>query len=115
KELFEMWKMGENKRITEKFAPLLPRPFFGVLFAIIFFCIVRAGMVSSTGTAPPVEGDSKASDAVTRAATEAVNAANRASAAGIGGLVGIFAVEAMERLKKVAEALFVPEKKEEPK
>lgn len=95
KELFEMW---EKEATSRKFAPLLPRPFFGILLAIIFFFIVKAGMVSIAGTAL----ESKA--------PEAIDAA-RVTAAAIGGLVGMFAEEAMFRLKAVAKALFMPETK----
>lgn len=94
KELFDFWK---KKDLTAKFVPSMPRPFFGILLAIIFYFILKAGMIATAGTASP-----------TSSTPEAINAA-RTSAAGIGGLVGIFADEAMFRLKAVAKALFMPE------
>lgn len=100
KELFELEKKEDFDR---ELSHLLPRPFFGILLAIIFFFILKAGLITTAGT--PSAASSIPDEDV-------VNAA-KISAAAIGGLVGIFAEEAMFRLKAVAKALFMPEKASE--
>jgi hypothetical protein len=95
KGLFELWIEGDTRK---KLAHLLPRPFYGMLLAIIFFFILKAGMIGTAGIATLVE----------KPPPETIEAA-KISAAAIGGLVGIFAEDAMSRLKVVSKALFMQE------
>ncbi len=95
KELLELWRKGDTRA---KLAHLLPRPFYGMLLAIIFFFILKAGMISTSGTSTLVE----------KPPPGTIEAA-KISAAAIGGLVGIFTEDAMFRLKVVSKALFRPE------
>lgn len=94
RELITMWQ-NQKQFFGGTFAPLYLRPLFGILLSLIFFFMLKAGMLATSGGAPVAEVPGAADVA-------------KAFAAGTGGLVGMCAEEAISRLKKVAEALFVP-------
>ncbi|HHT9120012.1 MAG TPA: hypothetical protein ACFYD3_05665 [Candidatus Hypogeohydataceae bacterium YC41] len=102
KSLFE-GTVEKPSLTTAGYMALLFRPLYGSLLALIFYFLIRGGLIAFSGgdVHIPKEGDPL--DIM------------RASVAGVSGLVGMFAKEAMDKLREVFETLFAPKKAAEEK
>lgn len=92
KSLFDgVEKDSDNKAV---YLALLFRPIYGALLALIFYFLVRGGLIAFSGGSMSIPKEYPGLDLM------------RASTAGVSGLVGMFSEQAMTKLKEFFDSLF---------
>lgn len=91
KSLFNGVQRENNKAV---YLALLFRPIYGGLLALIFYFLVRGGLIAFSGGSMSIPKEYPELDLM------------RASTAGVSGLVGMFSEQAMTRLKEFFDSLF---------
>jgi hypothetical protein len=92
KSLFDGVKKESNDRAV--YLVLLFRPIYGGLLALIFYFLVRGGLIAFSGGSMSIPKEYPDLDLM------------RASTAGVSGLVGMFSEQAMTKLKEFFDSLF---------
>ncbi len=91
KALFNGVKKDSGKA---EYLALLFRPIYGALLALIFYFLVRGGLIAFSGGSMGIPDKYPDLDLM------------RASTAGVSGLVGMFSEQAMNKLKEFFDSLF---------
>lgn len=92
KSIFDGVEKDSDNRAV--YLALLFRPIYGALLALIFYFLVRGGLIAFSGGSMNIPAKYPDIDLM------------RASTAGVSGLVGMFSEQAMTKLKEFFDSLF---------
>ncbi|HHT9140249.1 MAG TPA: hypothetical protein ACFYEA_07185 [Candidatus Tripitaka californicus] len=92
KSIFDGVERGSDTKAV--YLALLFRPIYGALLALIFYFLVRGGLIAFSGGSMNIPAKYPDIDLM------------RASTAGVSGLVGMFSEQAMTKLKEFFDSLF---------